>query len=424
MTVSARQAAFGTTAAITVVIAIALNFASAAQAQTSASPATSAASAPQSATTNTLRIGIVGPFTGPSADFGVPLFNGIQLAVDEINAVGGYLGRKLEIVRKDDEGNPDVGLKRSQELLAEKVVVTIGFCNTGVAAKSLELFQTSKMPLIIPCATGTPLTAKYPGPESYIFRTSAKDAIQAPFVVGDVLKRGWDKVAVFADTTGYGEEGLKDVEKALTAKKQKPVYVARFPLGVKDLGEELKAARAAGANVVFSYTVGPENAVIARGRQALKWNVPQVGAWPLSFPFFIDGAREAAEGALMAQTFIAEPSNERRASFLTAYARKFKVRKIPVPMAAAQGYDAVYILVYSLFGIRDGKLSGPAIKGALENISRTYYGVVATYEHPFSKDDKDAITQNMLVMGMVQNGAVTFAYPEDAKRNLFVQRKQ
>jgi branched-chain amino acid transport system substrate-binding protein len=52
-----------------------------------------------------------------------------------------------------------------------------------------------------------------------------------------------------------------------------------------------------------------------------------------------------------------------------------------------------------------------------------YYGVVATYEKPFSPDDKDAITQNMLVMGMVRKGAVTFAYPEDAKRNLFVQRK-
>ena len=100
----------------------------------------------------------------------------------------------------------------------------------------------------------------------------------------------------------------------------------------------------------------------------------------------------------MAQTFIAEPSDERRASFLTAYARKFLVKKIPVPMAAAQGYDAVYLLVYSLFGIRGGNFRGPAIKAAL--------------------------TQNMLVMGMVKNGAITFAYPEDAKRNLFVQRKQ
>lgn len=378
----------------------------------------------QTETPKTLKIGVIGPFTGASADFGVPMFNGIQLAVDEINAVGGYLGRKLEIVRKDDQANPDVGLAMSKELVADKVAATIGFCNTGVAAKSLEVFQTNKLPLIVPCSTGSPLTAKYPAPESYIFRTSAKDAIQAPFVVDDILKRGWSKVAIFADTSGYGLAGLADVEKALAAKNLKPVYVAKFALGVKDLSNELKEARAAGANVIFSYTVGSENAVIAKGRQALAWRVPQVGAWPLSFPFFIDGAKEAANGALMAQTFIAEPSNSRRAAFLTSYARKYNVDKIPVPMAAAQGYDTVYILLHALFNIRDGNYNGPAIKAALESKLRTYYGVVATYEQPFSKEDKDAVTQNMLVMGMVKNGAVTFAYPEDAKRNLFVQRKQ
>jgi len=390
------------------------------------SPAHAQSPAPAaiSANANTLKIGLIGPFTGGSADFGTPMRNGIQLAVDEINAVGGYLGRKIELVIKDDQGNPDVGLKMSGELVAEKVAATIGFCNTGVAAKSLETFQKAQLPLIIPCSTGSPLTAKYPPAESYIFRTSARDAIQVPFVVEDITKRGWDKVAIFADTSGYGEAGLKDIEAALKAKNLQAVQVTRFPLAVKDLSEELKAARSKGANVIFSMTVGPENAVIANGRKALGWKVPQVGGWPLSFPFFIDGGKDAAEGALMAQTFIAEPSNERRASFLTAYARKYKVTKIPVPMAAAQGYDAVYILIYSLFGIRDGNLTGPAVKTALENISRTYYGVVATYERPFSPQSKDAMSQNMLVMGMVKNGAVTFAYPEDAKRNLFVQRKQ
>ena len=373
---------------------------------------------------NSLKIGLIGPFTGGSADFGVPMRNGIQFAVDEINAVGGYLGRKLELVIKDDQGNPDVGLKMSSELVAEKVAVTLGFCNTGVAAKSLETYQNAKVPLIIPCSTGTPLTAKYPGPQSYIFRTSARDAIQVPFVVEDIIKRGWSKVAVFADTSGYGEAGLKDIESALAAKNLRAVQVTRFPLGVKDLSEELKTARAAGADVIFSMTVGPENAAIANSRKAIGWKVPQVGAWPLSFPFFIDGAKDAAEGAMMAQTFIAEPSNERRAAFLTGYARKFKVTKVPVPMAAAQGYDAVYILMYALFGIRDGNLSGPAIKAALESSQRIYYGVVATYEQPFTLQDKDAITPNMLVMGVVKNGAVTFAYAEDAKRNLFVQRKK
>lgn len=374
---------------------------------------------------DTLKIGVIGPFTGGSSDFGIPMRNGIQHAVDEINAVGGYLGRKIELVVKDDQANPDVGLKMSQELVAEKVAVTLGFCNTGVAAIALDVFQNARLPLIIPCSTGTPLTAKFPAAESYIFRTSAKDAIQVPFVVEDIItKRGWNKVAVFADTSGYGEAGLKDILLALKTKNLEPVYLARFPVGVKNLTEELKAARAAGASVIFSMTVGPENAVIANGRKDLGWKVPQVGAWPLSFPFFIDGGKDAAEGALMAQTFIAEPSNERRASFLSAYARKFKLSKITVPVAAAQGYDSVYLLLYSLFGIRDGNVTGPAIKNALENKQRVYYGVVATYERPFTSQDHDAITPNMLVMGMVKNGAVTFAYPEDAKRNLFVQRKQ
>jgi branched-chain amino acid transport system substrate-binding protein len=380
--------------------------------------------APSFAQGQTFKIGIIGPFTGASADFGNPMLSGIKLAVDEINAVGGYLGRPLELVIKDDKANPDEGLKQSQALIAEKVSVVVGFCNTGVAAKSLEVFQTAQIPLIIPCATGSPLTAKFPAPQSYIFRTSAKDAIQAPFVVDDIVKHGWDRVAIFADKTGYGEAGLQDVLKAFDAKQIKPVYVARFDVGVKDLSEEMKAAKAAGAQVIFSYTVGQENAVIAKAKQAIGWKVTQVGAWPLSFPFFIDGAKEAAEGALMAQTFIAEPSNERRAAFLTAYARKYQNKRITVPMAAAQGYDAMYILMYSMFNVRDGNTTGPVIKAALENMPRVYYGVVATYDKPFSATDKDAITANMLVMGQVKNGLVTFAYPEDAKRNLIVQRKQ
>ena len=363
----------------------------------------------QQGSSNTLQVGVIGQFSAPSYDFGTPMLQGIQMAVDEINAVGGYLGRPLALVVKDDKGDPDAGLKAAQELAAQKVVATIGFCNTGVAMKALDVFQNGRMPLIVPCSTGSPVTAKYPAPESYIFRNVARDSLQAPFVVNDIVKRGWTKVAIFADTTGSGEAGLK------------AVHVTRFPLGVADLRTELQAARDAGANVVFSYTVGKENAVIANGRKDLGWKVPQVGAWPLSFPFFIEGAKEAADGALMAQTFIAEPSNERRAAFLSAFTRKHG-KRMAVPMAAAQGYDAAYLLTYALFGIRDGKLDGPAVKFALENIRRVYYGVVATYERPFSLDDKDALTENMLVMGKVQGGAVTFAYPEDPKCNLIVQR--
>ncbi len=180
-----------------------------------------------------IKVGVIGPFTGPSSDFGIPMLNGIRLATEEINAVGGYLGRPLELVVKDDQGNPDTGLRESEALVREGVIATIGFCNTGVAMKALDVYQKAQVPLIVPCATGTPVTSKFPAPESYIFRTSARDAIQAPFVVQDLVRRGWTRVAIFADTTGYGEAGLKDVEAAMAARNLKPVHVARFGLGGK-----------------------------------------------------------------------------------------------------------------------------------------------------------------------------------------------
>ena len=108
---------------------------------------------------------------------------------------------------------------------------------------------------------------------------------------------------------------------------------------------------------------------------------------------------------------------------MSGYARTFDTGLV-LPMSAAQGCDAVYLVTYALLGIRDNEVSGQRMKTALENIPRVYYGVVATYEHPFSSQEHAAITANMLVMGKVQSGAVTFVYPEEAKRNLFVQRKQ
>ena len=61
-------------------------------------------------TANPVRLGWIGPLTGASADFGIPMLNGAKLAVDEINAAGGYLGRPLELIIKDDTANPEVGL--------------------------------------------------------------------------------------------------------------------------------------------------------------------------------------------------------------------------------------------------------------------------------------------------------------------------
>ena len=373
---------------------------------------------------DTIRIGFYCPLTGGSADMGVSARNGIRLAFEEINGMaGGVNGRKLELVERDDQANPEYAKKVVEELIQkDKVVAAMGVCNTGVGLATIEAFQNAKVPLIVPVSTGTPLTKKFASaPENWIFRVSPRDEVQAPFIVADALKRGFRKVALFADTTGYGEAGKNDVEKALTEAGLKPVSVQRFAVGVKDLTDQVKEAKAAGADVVISYTVGPEAAVLARAIQGQKWNVQLMGSWPLSWRNFIDAAGPAGEGALVAVSFVQQASFQRRNAFITAYQQKFNTNVIPAPMAAAQGYDAALLLFYALHQAQS--TDAAKIKQALENLNRQVAGVITTYDHPFSKTDHDALTGNMLVMGVVRKGAVDYAYKDDAQRGFIVQRK-
>lgn len=356
---------------------------------------------------------------------GLSMRNGIRLAIEEINSMaGGVNGRKIELVERDDTANPEYAKGVVDELIRkEKVVAALGVCNTGVGLATIESFQNARLPLIVPVATGTPLTKKFSGmPENWIFRVSPRDEVQAPFIVADAIKRGFRKIALFADTTGYGEAGKNDVEKALAAAGMKPVSVQRFSIGVKDLGEQVKEARAAGADVVISYTVGPEAAVLARSIEKAKWSVQIMGSWPLSWRNFIDGAGAAGEGTLVAVSFVQQASFQRRNAFITAYQQKYNTPIIPAPMAAAQGYDAAMLLFYALH--QAGNSDPVKIKMALEDLKRPVAGVITTYDKPFSATDHDALSGNMLVIGAVRKGVVEYAYKDDAQRGFFVQRKQ
>lgn len=382
------------------------------------------AQAPAAPAAQPIRLGLILPLTGGSADMGNSARVGAQVAVEEINAVGGYLGRKLELVIRDDQANPDAGLAHAEELvLKEKVTATLGFCNTGVAMKALDVFQNNQHLLIVTCATGTAITAKYPAAESFIFRTSARDQLQSKFLVDDIVKRGLKKVALLVDTTGYGDGGLRDLEAALKAEGLTPHIVVRFKVGVKSLTEEMKQLKDSGADALIGWTVGPEQGVISAARAAAGWNVPQYGPWGLAHGSAFEVSKGAVEGALMVQTVLPNPFMERNSAFLRGYARFSKERPIGSMMSAAQTYDSVHLLLRAMFVAR-GDLSGKGLKNGLENLREPYRGVVTTYDKPFSNTDHDAISANMLWLGTWRGGERTYAYKEDASRATVIRRKE
>jgi branched-chain amino acid transport system substrate-binding protein len=371
-----------------------------------------------------VRIGFICPFSGGSQDFGNSARLGAELAAKEMNEVGGFLGRPIELVQRDDKGNPDEGRKVSEDLvLKEKVAFTIGFCNTGVALKALDVFQDNRHLLMVPVSTGSAVTAKYPAAQSYVFRLSARDTIQADVLVEDIVKNGYRRVALLADSTGYGQGGFDDVTRFLAARNLKPAYVARFDIGVTSLVQQLREAREAGADVVIGYTVGPEFAVLAQAREQARFAGPLYGPWPLSFRTVFEKAGAAAEGATMVQTIIQDLSNERRSSFIARLRKHSGQQEIRSLMAAAQSYDALQLMLRALFQTR-GDASGPALKAALENLERPYHGVVTTHDRPFSANDHDAFTRNMVWLGVWRRGQIEFRYPEDARRASVIRRKQ
>ncbi len=374
----------------------------------------------------TIKIGVSGPFTGGSAPMGESMRNGIRLAVSEINSVGGLMGRQIELVERDDQADNATGGRIAEELAGNaNIVAGIGIVNTGVAMASIDAWQKAKKPMMIAVSTGPVLTSKFAppnAPDNYIFRVSFTLNLDARMQVEDLKRRQVSRVAVMADTTAYGEAGLNAFREAATRAGLEIVSVERFKVGEQDMSVQVRNARAQRPQSLVLWGIGPELAAIATEARSQGLSVPLVGSWTFSMKNFIDPAGRAAEGALMPQTFIQESGSAAKNSFLLAYYKLFKDPIIPSPMSAAQGYDGMYLLAAAIR--QAGDTDGPKVRAALESLKRKVTGVITTYDKPYNREDHDAITSNMVVMGKVHNGRVEYAYAEDAKRGLMARKKE
>ena len=109
-----------------------------------------------------IKIGVSGPYTGGSSPMGASMRDGVRLAASEINAKGGILGRKIELIERDDQADNGRGVQVAQELInKEGVIADVGYINTGVSLASQRFFQEAKIPVINNVATGSVVTKQF-----------------------------------------------------------------------------------------------------------------------------------------------------------------------------------------------------------------------------------------------------------------------
>lgn len=378
----------------------------------------------QDKSAGTIKIGLSGPFSGGSSPMGESMRNGIRLAVEEINGIGGIRGKKIELVERDDESKNDLGAKIADEFVLQKVVATIGIVNTGVGLASIDAYQRAKIPLVIAVSTGTVLTKRYAPPaatENFIFRVAPTADLEAKMLAANLKRRNLTNIAVMVDTSAFGDAGLKLLQEQIKLAGLTLTAQERFNIGDQDMSAQVRQAKASGAQALLVWGIGPELAVIAKNKDDMAWRVPMLGSWTLSMRNFIDKAGKSAEGAQMPQTFIQDPGSSSKNGFLLAYQRAFKSEFIPSPMSAAQGYDGMHLLYRAI--LQANSTDGTKIKGALEQLKGRYQGAITSYDKPFSVGDHDAITLNMLLMAKIEGGRVDYAYDEDKKRGSLLRVK-
>ncbi|WP_454719748.1 MULTISPECIES: ABC transporter substrate-binding protein [Cupriavidus] len=347
---------------------------------------------------DTIKIGLVTALSGQSARAGEALTRGMTIAIDEINAKGGLLGgRKLELVRRDDEGNPAKGVLAARELIyKEKVAVLFGGLDTPVSMAIVPIANQEKVPFMGPWAAGTPITRNGANP-NYAFRVSAVDEVVDKAMLQYAQKSfNASKPGLILVNNPWGESNEKGIVAALAAKGMKPAGVEKFEANDVEVVPQLGRLKAAGADVLFMVgNVGP-SAQVVKSLDRMGWKVPVVSHWGPAGGRFTELAGANAKNVHFVQTYsffgAPTPVSTRVVTELKAKYSDIKGPDDITPaVGVANAYDATQLAALAI--ARAGSTKGDAVREGFYKIDR-YEGLIKTYVKPFTPEVHDALSEN------------------------------
>ena len=329
----------------------------------------------------TVKLGLVAAMSGQSAKSGEAIVRGLSLAIDEINAKGGVLGKKVELLVRDDESNPAKGVLAARELVQrEKVAALFGGLDTPVSIAIVPFANQAKVPFMGVWAAGTPITQNGAA-ENYVFRVSAVDDLVDVALVDYAIKKyGAKKPGLILINNPWGESNEKGLKAALSAKNLPYVGIEKFETNDVDVVPQLMANVAPSAQVVKSL-------------DRMGWEVPIVSHWGPSGGRFTELAGPSAAKVHFIQTFsFSGNSSPKAAAVLDALKKKYPEIKsladVTPAVGIANAYDAMHLTALAL--AKAGSTDGPKVREGFYGIDK-YEGLIKTYQKPFTPTNQDAL---------------------------------
>jgi branched-chain amino acid transport system substrate-binding protein len=307
----------------------------------------------------TIKIGEFASLTGKEAVFGQNAHKGTLLAIEEVNAAGGVLGRQLELITEDNQSKAGESATVVKKLISrDKVVAVLGEIVSGRTLEAAPIAQQAKIPLISPGATNVAVTAK----GNYIFRVCFIDDFQGTVMAKfakDSLKL--KQVAILSSVSSAQAVGLaRYFKERFTADGGTILAEQRYGEGDKDFRAQLTAIKSAGADGVFVPGYYAEAALICKQARELGLTVPMFGVDGWESPELIQIGGAAVEGTYFSTHY----SVDNQSSAVVSFNDRFKKRwGIDSNALSALGYDSAMVLVDALK--RAGTTDGPKLRDAL-----------------------------------------------------------
>ena len=248
---------------------------------------------------DTIKIGVPGAHSGDLASYGVPSLRAAQLVVDDYNARGGILGKKLEIIAQDDQCKPELATNAATRLISDQVNVVMGHICSGATVASLPLYTNAKIISMSPSATTPQLTQS--GEYPYFFRTIAHDFDQARLAASFIANRLQAKsIAMIHDNGDYGRGYVEAVRDNLGEKANIVLFEAVNPDAV-DFSTVVRKLRRAKADVLVFGGYHPTASKLIQQMRRERVTIPMVGPDGLKDPALIKMAGKDAEGIYTSQ---------------------------------------------------------------------------------------------------------------------------
>lgn len=337
----------------------------------------------------TIRIAAIGPMTGYSAKMGEDLSRGVQLAVDEWNAKGGVLGKKVELMLEDDRADPKDAVSVANKAASFKVVGVIGHYNSSCTIPASNIYNENNIVMITPASTNPMVTdQQHPG----VFRTCGRDDQQGKVEADYALKvLGVKRVAVLHDKTTYGQGLADEFRTNLPSDSVEVVLYEGIALDDKDFSAVLTLAKSLEPDLIMFGGLYSQGGLLVKQMRSLGIESIFLSGDGMYDSEFIRIGGEAANGTYVSYAVSADkiPTAQR---FLT----NFRKRWPEVGPYSLFAYDATNIILKSIEIAKSS--DGKKVAEAIHN--NTFEGAIGHIEF----DHKGDPVNSPYVIWQVQDG--------------------